>query len=378
MKTTYIFFLTVLTFFCLSCEQALEKCETCVTKEAGTAKLTIGNTQNSYKYWEGDNSKPKYDYKLYINYDDFTETVNTLTEDLKIIVDKKNVFCLVLFHDKIEKSQLQKNNIKGYQIYYKEDKNLITEIYKNVNDEMVLLNNLTSNVLHISSNEIFACSSIFDFLEKNVVILIDQNNVPEFKGNNPNLSKNITKHLKNKNKGTTIININSERCFSPCSYLFENSSCTWVKDGFTGYWHCPRPCFLTDYKSLKNPKLKEQEELARDFRDNYLVQTSIGKKYIDYYYLLSSYSKNFSTENINALKSIKPLIFGMANNYMLNKNHEIPVSLKEKLLLNRILNNLKNDVKDKKFLLMINDIKNDINKYSGMTIRQIKKDILKR
>lgn len=145
-------------------------------------------------------------------------------------------------------------------------------------------------------------------------------------------------------------------------------------------FQCLTPIVWCPFERIAREEHKPEKELKnelnsmRNFRDNFLANYSIGKKYIRYYYNLSdTYSDQFSNMHWNEIKSIKPLLINKMNEILYSKDkNKIFINEKEKQQLLNFVNTLKSIDRSNNFQNMISQIQNDINRFANKSTSEVK------
>jgi hypothetical protein len=384
--------LLLLAIVIISCKTN-EECISCYSTEYGSNKISINNNEVSFKYWlESDSkSKEENDYLIYISRIEPTLAHNILLGSINynFDFDSNDLASFTFFTEKDikELDSINSKDILGFQLYRQKDQNLITEIFKLTENEVVKIDDLTSTVNYLSTNDVYDCSKIFNSKKIRTIMVI--NNQFKFESKKESgksvLKSKLIKYKENTPNYKSRINENeineiNESCSKPC--VSFSGTCVTVYDGGlppqpTGFT-CIRPiCGLQQIaieEKTPEKELKKELDSARDFRDNFLMNYSTSKKYIGYYYNLSYTYKNlYSDIQWNKIKSIKPLLINKMHE-LLNKenNNKIFINEKEKVQLLEFVNTLKTVDNSNNFQNMISQMLYDINRFSNKSIYEVK------
>jgi hypothetical protein len=379
-------------FLIQSC-QTDKECVSCYSTEYGSSKISINNNEVSFKYWlESDNKlKEENEYLIYISRIEPVLAHKILLSSINYNFDfeSNDLASFSFFTEKDIKGldSLNSKDILGFQLYRQKGHNLITEIFKLTENEVIKIDDLTSTVNYLSTNDIYDCSKIFNSKKIRTIMVI--NNQFKFEPKKE-LGKSIlsSKLIKYKEKtlnykSRIIENENNTSINASCSKPCVNYSgdCITVYDGGLP----PQPNGFTCFRNIcglqqiaieeKTPEKELKNELnsARDFRDNFLTNYSIGKKYIRYYYNLSyTYKSLYSETQWSKFKSIKPLLINKMNKILNNNdNNKIFINEKEKVQLLEFVNTLKVIDNSNSFQNMISQMQYDINRFSSKSISEV-------
>lgn len=364
-----------------------EECVSCYSTEYGLSQISINKNEVPFKYWlESDNkSKEENEYIIYISGMEQTLAHNILSSSINhnFDFDSNDLASFTFFTEKEIKEidSLNFKDILGFQLYRQKGQNLITEIFKQTENEVVKIDELTSTVNYLSFNDVYDCSKIFNSKKIRSIMII--NNQFKFEPKkeygesilNSKLIKYKEKTLSY--KSSIIENRINSYCIGPCT-SDEDGNCILISQNGKWFALCrPTKCPLEQIGDEENtPKkdLKNELNSARDFRDNFLINYSISKKYIRYYYNLTYTNKSlYNKTQWNKFKSIKPLLINKMNE-ILNKenNNKIFINGKEKEQLLEFVNTLKVIDNSNSFQNMISKMQYDINRFSGKPISEVK------
>lgn len=121
-------------------------------------------------------------------------------------------------------------------------------------------------------------------------------------------------------------------------------------------------------KNVENSELLI-ETVLYDFRDNYLDNFKIGKKYINYYYHLSKLIDDSPSLLLEIGKNIPILV--TAQNRIKENSDEIIIDDNDSNNLITLLDIFASKTEDDFMLFMINDIKSDIDRFKNKNFSKI-------
>jgi len=367
-----------------------EECINCYSTEYGLSKISINKNEVSFKYWlESDNkSKEDNEYLIYISRIEPVLAYNILLSSINYNFDFDNIdlasFTFFTQKDIKKIDSLNSKDILGFQLYRQKGQNLITEIFKLTENEVVKIDDLTSTVNYLSTNDVYDCSKIFNSKKIRAIMVINNQFKFETKKVNvrfPLKSKLIKYKEKILNyKSSKIENRINASCSKPC--VSYSGNCVTVYDGglppqpigFT----CIRP--ICPFKEIVLEEGKTDKEIddelsfARNFRDTFMLSYSLGRDYVQFYYDLSDASSLFSDEQWRQYKLIKPLLMNKAEQILNNENENlILINQNDKTRMIEFVNSLKTIDNSNSFQSMISKMLNDINKLSNKSIKEVKK-----
>ncbi len=162
----------------------------------GSRNVTLKNNTVTIDYWLGSNPEAddKDTYQLYIKGDSLTNFKPIFKSILATTHDVTNVQTLTVYTDTIFNEKdvaLANTNILGAQVHYLEDTHLKTQVFKNVNNQLNEIQELSSFVDSFSTNDVHDTSKIFNANAYSVFIFVNMNAPNKYETGKSNYDKNL-------------------------------------------------------------------------------------------------------------------------------------------------------------------------------------------
>lgn len=114
--------------------------------------------------------------------------------------------------------------------------------------------------------------------------------------------------------------------------------------------------------------------IAYDFRDNFLKQNTLGKKYVKYYYELSYFTKAkriINAENFWSHVELGTTLYKIAKILKNGNDSDIVVSGDYKSEIDKMLNHYKTCTKNESLLYLLNDVEHDMSFFEGKSRKEV-------
>jgi|JI6StandDraft_1071083.scaffolds.fasta_scaffold32873_3 hypothetical protein len=188
----------------------------------------------------------------------------------------------------------------------------------------------------------------------------------------------LTSLIYNSDKIAPEYFLDDESGLASCKGCGSNATtgCKWVKD----HNECKAidVCKIAKLNSLNIdynlgfPSL--DEESARIFRDNFMMTSTVRRKYINYYYFLSEFLllKNLiTTSNFNQNFDLALKCYELKNIILNGQNSDIVITNDFRSKALEVISYYRNSTTNEKILSIFSDIENDLSNFAGLTRIQL-------
>lgn len=192
------------------------------------------------------------------------------------------------------------------------------------------------------------------------------------------LIPDLTTLIYNSDKIAPEYFLDDESGLASCKGCGSNATtgCKWVKD----HNECKAldVCKIGKLNSLNIeynlgfPSL--EEESARIFRDNFMMTSTVRRKYINYYYFLSEfliYKNLITTTNFSQNLDLALKCYDLKNIILNGQNSDIVITNEFRSKALEVISYYRNSTSNKKILGIFSDIENDLSTFAGLTRMQL-------